>query len=200
MRKFIVAAAVATVAIGAAAPAFAQTDGRAPFTGPRVEALAGWDHTNINGGKKDGFVYGGALGYDVQRGGAVVGVEGEVTGSTTKDRAYNVVNANDSARIGAGRDLYVGARVGFAVAPTTLVYAKAGYTNARVNLDYSTPQLTLRDHQNLDGYRIGAGVEHLMPHNTYVKAEYRYSNYGHNDDYNLDAERHQILAGVGMRF
>jgi len=204
MRKFIVAAAAATVALGAAAPAFAQDQVNAPFTGVRIEALAGWDHANVEsngiGGKKDGFAYGGAVGYDVERSGAVLGIEGEVTGSTAKQNAYNLQVAGDHARLSAGRDLYIGGRIGFPVTPTTLLYVKGGYTNARVGIDYDSSVLSLRDHRNLDGYRVGAGVEHRMPHNTYVKAEYRYSNYSHDDQNNLDLERHQILAGVGMRF
>ena len=47
-----------------------------------------------------------------------------------------VVIAGDELRVRAGRDLYVGGRVGVVVGGNTLLYAKAGYTNARVRVDY----------------------------------------------------------------
>ena len=91
MRKLMVATLLAGGAV--AAPALAQ-DATPTFTGPRVEAILGYDHTgagssidNDNGSddqKIDGLLYGVGAGYDVNVGGAVVGVEGEFTDSTTK--------------------------------------------------------------------------------------------------------------------
>lgn len=202
MRKFVIAALATTVALGAAVPAMAQD--RAPFTGPRIEALAGYD--NLRDGSdgdsdgRDGFVYGGAIGYDVQAGGLVVGVEGEVTGSTVKARTSNLLATGDRFRLSAGRDLYAGARVGYAISPVALAYVKAGYTNARVTARYDVGTTRLEDSDNLDGYRVGAGLEYAMGPKTYIKGEYRYSHYGRLDGYDIDADRHQILAGVGVRF
>ena len=65
-------------------------------------------------------------------------------------------------------------------------------------------------HFNLDGYRVGAGVEHAMGRKAYVKAEYRYSNYGdarleyangaNTDNFSVDTDRHQVVIGAGVRF
>jgi outer membrane immunogenic protein len=99
MRKLILAALAASAA---ATPAFAQD---ATFTGPRAEAIVGWDHVgddSISNGSRDGVVYGGQLGYDYQAGKAVFGLEGEVTGSTTKDTANGVLVAGDRLRVSAG--------------------------------------------------------------------------------------------------
>ena len=63
MRNLILAA-VATTAL--AAPAFAQTTAGAPFTGLRIEGVAGYDALKDGHDTSDGFVYGGAVGYDVQ--------------------------------------------------------------------------------------------------------------------------------------
>ena len=61
----------------------------------------------------------------------------------------------------------------------------------------------------LDGYRVGAGVEQSIGTNTYAKLEYRYSNYSSadfrfdgntTDSFDVDTDRHQVLVGVGMRF
>ncbi|MDV3457568.1 outer membrane beta-barrel protein [Sphingomonas sp. HF-S4] len=171
MRLFAVSAlALATLAT----PAFAQE--ASTFTGPRAEVVAGWDHVGGNGEGASGFTYGGALGYDAQLGSAVLGAEVEVTGATT-----------DRDGVSAGRDLYVGGRIGFVAMPNTLVYAKGGLTNARVNIDTFGGV-------NTDGYRFGGGVEHDFG-GFYGKVEYRYSRYEE-----LDLNRDQVLAGIGIRF
>lgn len=165
----ISALALATVA----APAFAQNDA-APFSGPRAEAVVGVDHVGAYGYGETGLSYGGVVGYDLQRNNIVVGAEAELTGSTI-----------DDSGISAGRDIYAGARVGYA-AGSTLFYAKGGYTNARASFAGTG--------ENFDGYRVGGGVEHNFGR-FYGKVEYRYSRY---DDAGLN--RDQVLAGVGIRF
>ena len=45
-----------------------------------------------------------------------------------------------------------------------------------------------------------SGVEQKIGSQSYVKAEYRYSNYKEIEDFDIDADRHQIMAGVGIRF
>jgi outer membrane immunogenic protein len=205
MRTVIFAATAAT-AIAAAAfatPAFAQDDSKS-FSGPRVEAIAGWDHFNdgSNGQRisNDGVTYGGAAGYDFQAGKLVFGAEGEVTGSTVRDRAGDVLVAGDSLRTKMGRDLYVGGRIGFVAAPQVMIYGKAGYTNARIETDYTTPTTTTRDHADADGYRLGAGVEFNLSRNVFLNGEYRYSNYKKLEGYDIDLDRHQVVGGVGFRF
>jgi outer membrane immunogenic protein len=99
-----------------------------------------------------------------------------------------------------GRDLYVGGRVGFPLAPATLLYGKVGYTNARINTRYTTGTTTVRDKAEADGLRLGAGLEHAIGPRTYVKGEYRYSNYKEIEDFDIDADRHQVMAGIGIRF
>jgi outer membrane immunogenic protein len=202
MRNLILSAALAGAALSAF-PAAAQTTG-APFTGLRIEGVAGYDALKDGHGSSDGLVYGGGVGYDVQLNNLVVGAEGELTGSTTDTRTDNFVSQGDRFRVGMGRDVYLGARVGFPLNPTTLAYAKGGYTNARIDTRYTSGTTEVRDHTDLDGFRLGAGLEHQMGANTYIKGEYRYSNYGRANgsvgSYDIDADRHQIVAGVGMRF
>ncbi len=191
MRLFAVSSLALTTL---ATPAFAQ-EATSPFTGPRAEIVAGWDHAGSYGAGTSGFAYGGAIGYDAQVSSAVIGAEAEITGSTTEEDG-----------VSAGRDLYVGARLGYVVAPSTLIYAKGGYTNARVSID--------DDGENFDGYRVGGGIEHNFGR-FYGKLEYRYSNYNNLDfsddfdfedfeaedfDTDIDLDRHQVLVGLGMRF
>jgi outer membrane immunogenic protein len=63
---------------------------------------------------------------------------------------------------------------------------------------------------NLDGWRAGAGIEHKLGDNIYVKGEYRYSQYREgeveapsgleSDRFDVDVDRHQVVFGVGARF
>ncbi|WP_343518525.1 porin family protein [Sphingomonas sp.] len=174
--------ALALVALTAAAtPAFAQ-DEAAPFTGGHITAIVGYDMLDLNTSGLDnpnGLTYGAALGYDYQSGNVLFGVEGEVIGSTAKIEAGNTTVAR------AGRDLYAGGRIGY-VFGRTAVYGKVGYANARVE--------TIAGDENGDGIRFGGGVEHKFTDKLFVKGEYRYTNY------EADVERHQVVAGVGVRF
>lgn len=204
MRQFIIAALAASAA---ATPALAQDTGpRAPFTGLRAEGIVGWDRlsdgTGQDAGSSDGIVYGGQIGYDFQAGGAVVGIEGELTGSTTDTRADNLLAAGDRLTVDAGRDLYVGGRLGFLAGDRALIYAKGGYTNARINTRYTVGTTTAEEGVNLDGWRLGAGAEVQLSPNMYLKGEYRYSNYSNIQDFDddVDLDRHQVLGGIGIRF
>jgi outer membrane immunogenic protein len=192
MRKLIVAALAASTL---ATPALAE--GRGPFTGVRVEGLAGWDRPQANGDHADGVAYGVGAGFDFQAGGAVLGIEGEASKSTAKECIDSFAIAGDRLCSKTGRDLYVGGRVGGVVGRATLLYAKAGYTNARSEATYNSNlagSAIARSHANLDGFRVGAGVEQAVGRKAFVKAEYRYSNYEQGVD------RHQVVAGLGIRF
>lgn len=227
MKKYIFAALLAG---SVAAPAFAQPAGEAsPFTGFRLEGLVGYDtlrsgeeddgvDTGDNDGDEslDGAVFGVGAGYDFDLGGLVAGVEGEFTESSGEQEADETLDGiNFSSRIETGRDLYVGGRVGFVATPTTLVYAKAGYTNTSIEGDFGSNSDRFEFDSNVDGYRLGAGIEQLFGPNAYGKLEYRYSNYSNldfSDDFDLDdfeaedfdtdidLDRHQIVAGFGFRF
>lgn len=219
--KKICATIVAGAALASAVPALAQ-DANATFTGPRAELILGYDASrsgsdaDIEGVDDldqsiDGLLYGGAIGYDIAfNENVVIGAEAEFTESTAKwkaesDAAFNL------GRVSAGRDLYIGARAGILASPSTLVYVKGGYTNARYNLLGSDGETELDQSLDTDGWRLGAGVEQAINENTFAKIEYRYSKYGEGEidfegdpadspRFSLDTDRHQVVAAVGVRF
>jgi len=219
MRKIIGLSLIAGSTL-AAAPALAQ-DVNPVFTGPRVEATLGYDHVGAgssvsnNNGRDDqsidGLLYGGGVGYDIATsGGLVLGAEGELTGSTARNSRGQYGNTFGYGRVRQGRDFYVGGRVGVLAGPETLVYAKGGYTNSKLNvLAGSTTQTTDTDFE-LSGYRVGAGVERALSPTTFAKIEYRYSNYergrinygngANSGRFDVDTDRHQIAASYGIRF
>lgn len=220
MRIFSIATAAAAVAL--ASPAFAQDDApKGPFTGPRAGVIIGYDglrpgssvDSNIGGDDAgaDGLLYGGDIGYDWQHRNLVIGVEGEITGSTGRvSNSPRDAAALGYGRVKAGRDIYAGARIGTLLNPTTMVYAKGGYANTRLDLTASDGTTETGSHFNLDGYRVGAGIEKAIGPHTYAKIEYRYSNYGkarleypngtNTNNFSVDTDRHQVALGVGYRF
>jgi len=217
MRKLVFVAALAASS-ALAAPAFAQDSAPSGF---RVGVVGGLDivrpgdseDSRIRGDDQsiEGALYGVEAGYDIPLGGVVLGIEGELSGSTAKVTTdTSDPNYFGYGRVKAGRDIYVGARVGVPVGTGTLLYAKGGYTNARLNVTADNGTTTQDENFQLDGWRLGAGVEKSIGSNTYAKLEYRYSNYTNadfqfangavTDTFDVDTDRHQIVAGVGFRF
>jgi outer membrane immunogenic protein len=178
-----ITAAILLGAAFSATPAFAQ-DTAPQFSGFHVDAIAGYDNVDIDGTNRDGIAYGIGAGYDFRSNNVVFGIEGEFADSSVHEDA-----GGDS--FDAARDFYIGGRLGVVVAPNVLVYAKAGYTNARV--EFSSGGTT--DGTNIDGIRGGAGVEWRL-HNSPVsiRAEYRYSNY------QFGVSRNQGVVGLSYRF
>lgn len=213
---------VGGAAIAAASPAFAQDN--PTFTGPRVEAIVGYDISRAGSSidndadtnddeSIEGLLYGVGAGYDVAVGKAVVGVEGEFTQGTAKTKFENGdFEGFGLGRVKTGRDLYIGARAGILVSPKTLLYLKGGYTNARYKVTATDGTTNLRESFDTDGWRAGAGAEMAISGNTFAKLEYRYSKYAEGEidfenegipdsqRFGLDTDRHQVVAGVGMRF
>jgi outer membrane immunogenic protein len=227
MRKFVLAALLAGSVV---APAYAQPAGEAsPFTGLRVEGIAGYgslgtgedpdtgvENDDQSDESIEGAVFGVGVGYDFDLGGLVAGVEGEFTESTGEQEANETINGvNFTSSIETGRDLYVGGRIGFVAGPSTLVYAKGGYTNTSLESAIEGGNERFELDTNVDGFRLGAGIEQLFGPNAYGKLEYRYSNYNNLDfsddfdidnfksedfDTDVDLDRHQVMVGFGFRF
>ena len=224
MRKFVLAALLAGTV---ATPAFAQD--AAPFTGLRVEAIAGYDtlrsgerdddgvDTGDNDGDEsiDGVAFGVGAGYDFDLGGVVAGIEAEYVESTGQQDANETIDGvSFTTGIETGRDIYVGGRLGVRVAPTTLVYGKAGYTNTSIESKIEGGGERFEFDTNADGWRLGAGIEQVFGRNAFGKLEYRYSNYNNLDfsddfdvgdldpedfDTDIDLDRHQVGASIGFR-
>lgn len=205
-----------------AVPAFAQ-DAEPTFTGPRVEGIIGYDIATAgssvdddanedNDQSIDGFMYGVAVGYDVDLGGIVVGADAELTDSTAKvEFEDGDFEGFGLGNVTAGRDLYFGARAGVKATPDVLLYAKGGYTNAKFDVRSDDGTTEFNEDIDTDGFRLGAGAEYAVDANSFVKLEYRYSNYrdaevdfegdvADSDPFDVDLDRHQVVASYGFRF
>lgn len=188
--SIVTAAALATTML--AAPALA-----APVTGPRVEALVGYDNVRTKiadhvDGTMDGVFYGVGIGYDLGIGAnSSIGLDAEITDSDTD---ATLTDGPDTATLRADRDIYVGGRFTTAVNNKLALYAKAGYTNARFKERGTVGGVPFRTSDELDGVRAGLGAQYALGQNAYLGTEYRYSNYEN------DVTRHQVAATVGYRF
>lgn len=178
---------LAALAIGVSTPAMAQDD--QGFGGLKVGVIGGYDHITVQpGGEKStkgGFTYGGTVGYDLDVNGVLLGVEGEYADSTTKRTLGNGLTLEPN------REIYGGIRLGGEVAKNTLLYAKGGYVNSKMSIEGGETAIS----DKLDGYRLGAGVEHIR-NNVFGRIEYRFSDYADA----LRPQRHQAVAAVGVRF
>lgn len=137
-----------TIAIAAAAvaAAFATPSMARDFAGPRVEVTAGAD--DVTGGvDPTDITYGAAIGYDVQLGKVVLGVEG--TAANVFDRA----------------DLGVAGRLGYTLNDNVLAFGRAGYTS----LDLGR--------RTAEGLTVGGGLEVQLAGDLYTGVEYRYTDF-----------------------
>jgi outer membrane immunogenic protein len=205
--KTIIAGALALATT--AGPAFAQTapaQGGGPFEGAYVGVQGGWqqdrqtlDTAGVRSGrvKAEGFAYGGQIGYDTYVGpNFVVGGELSVTGKTGRDDFGGF-------DLRQGRTLNATGRLGYTIAPNSLLYARGGYSNARFTVENATTRVS----DNRGGYTVGGGLEQALGTNVSARVEYAYSHFG-RDDLNslfgpgseLNYSRHAVTAGLNYRF
>jgi len=224
--KLLLAAAAAFVAF----PAQAQDEVVADFTGPRIEAHVGWDRVGIQNrdvrqfaGRGDvgpsdqdnGFIGGAELGFDVQLSGLVVGAYVGADLSETEERIET-----DFVHFRSDRNLYAGARAGFAVGPGTLLYAKGGLSRGNLDVEMLagapaaiTTAFADDDIEERNGIHFGGGVEMNMGGMFYGRIDYMHTRYERidlgtlgrtgpttNPSYEQRFTRNQVTAGVGLRF
>jgi Opacity protein and related surface antigens len=200
--KILTSVAVASMAI---TPAVAQDD--QSFSGLSLAVLGGYDSVRLSDGtdssSKDNVMYGVSIGYNADLGSAVVGIEAEIADSEVEDSVTDLLTAGDSLSLAAARDLYVGVRAGARIGPDVLAYVKGGYTNARLKATYDDGVDVLSDGDNLDGFRLGAGLEYSFGRFG-LRGEYRYSDYGEysyaNVNTGISAQRHQVAVGIVGKF
>jgi len=215
MIKLIFASAAAFACV---APACAQD-----FPGARLEANIGFDSTRGKISYEDsgdpandfsvdestsGVTYGGTIGYDFKVGaGWYLGIEGSADFADNK--RCEEVFGSDSACFSLKRNLAAGVRVGTAVGKSTLFYVGGAYVNGKARVSYTDqvdPTNDIAASDTRDGYRLSTGIEQRIGGTAFAKIEYRYSDY---KDYNvsdgvesvsLGFDRHQAVAGLGVRF
>lgn len=168
------------------------------FNGPHIEIRSVWDslHSDEDDAKAQGIAFGIGAGYDFRLGdNGVVGVE--VAVDFFDNESIGGLTAAILEAI-AKRDFEANIRAGYRLGKNFLVYAKAGYANARIEealvLANMAGNITTEFARDLHGIRMGAGVEAIIGGGFFAKAEVRYTNY------KSDISRRQVMAAVGYRF
>lgn len=168
---------------------------------------------------KDGAVsYGAEIGYDYQMDGGLV--LGAYIGADFSDsRTCSELIEDDLGCSKLKRNFNIGARAGLPLSDKSLIYVKGGYSHGKISNFYD-PDLTDNDEEepgdtysfskNRGGFHAGGGVEIGLNQGVYGKLEYVYTKYGsasqrigtEEDDpmLKMRSDRHQLLAGIGIRF
>ena len=130
-----------------------------------------------------GVVGGGLVGYNYQINQFVLGVEGDLTGSSNQGRfsATNALGFNASQNSQYGFGAGVRGRLGYAI-DRTLIYATGGWAYETIDQTYNNPTINNYLQQKIStdrsGYTIGGGVEYAFSPNWSARLEYRWTDYG----------------------
>jgi len=208
MKKVLLATILASVA---AVPAFAAGGNF------RVEARAGYDSIKLTldyddgedqvteNGSEGGIVYGAEIGYDFVFGGQFIGPYASFDLSNTKD-CYEEAGLWKEC-LKARRNIAVGIRAGIGNVDSLRGYVKVGYVNGRIRYvyeDFEDSTENWSDSAGRGGLQVGAGIEYPFGNTAYGKVEYLYNDYKKFDIIDPiltgDVSRHQVVAGVGVRF
>ncbi len=129
-----------------------------------------------------GVVGGGLVGYNYQINQFVLGVEGDLTGSSNQGRfstTNTLFNASQNSQYGFGAG--VRGRLGFAM-DHTLIYATGGWAYETIDQTYNNSLVNNFLQQKIStdrsGYTVGGGVEYAFNYNWSARLEYRYTDYG----------------------
>jgi outer membrane immunogenic protein len=179
-----------------AAPVFSWTGcyvGAHVGGGTMTSNFEGSSGTATNG---TGAVAGGQAGCNYQDGNWVFGVEGEGYWSGLKitDRDSSIANLVNNNSVGSfsetvknTADFTIAARAGITF-DRTLIYAKGGwawgqtkFNSIEVCCGAGATTSTFASSGTLDGFLVGAGVEHALTRNWTVKFEYNYIAYGNKE-------------------
>ena len=134
-------------------------------------------------GRSTGVVGGGHVGYNVQFGGLVVGVEGDFEGTTLSHTTVYPLSAPDTFRSEIGWQSSVRGRLGYAF-DRVMIYGTGGVAFADINHTYreATTPITQSLSDVRTGWTAGGGVEYALSNNWSARVEYRYADFGAKND------------------
>ncbi|MFY8093919.1 MAG: outer membrane protein [Niveispirillum sp.] len=187
---------VALVAVGAA-PSLAQS----PFDGAYVGVFTGYSDTNASATSgtananidADAWLYGAYAGYGKTFDKLYLGAEAELGSASLSSNSGTV--AGFATKLDANESWGLSARAGYLVADDVLLYGRAGWQRTNYDVTVGTGANRIKVGDNLDGYRLGGGLEYALTDNVLVRTEYNYVNY---DDTNF--RENQVRVGVAYRF
>jgi outer membrane immunogenic protein len=150
------------------------TGGGLASVGTSPSGVIGGAHIGYNFSSQGLPLFGSALGT-----GGVIGIEGDVDGTSAKSSyAYNpFLSANYRENIMGS----VRGRLGYAV-DRALFYATGGVAFGGFKNNYYSLVATDSPSSTRVGYTVGGGVEYAFTNNWSVRVEYRYTDFGKYTD------------------
>lgn len=191
--RIVLLASFTAASLCAAASAQAQNAG-----GARAEITAGfevdsdWSSSDGTGGAR----IGGAVGYDLPVSKHwIVGIEAGVGQTLETEGTWGPYPFTQGVSRIRGKRLAefdLSVRAGARVAPKTLLFGKIGMVDRRWKSELIDLPGDTMDRSEDSALRAGIGIEQDLGGRSYIKSEYRYT-----DSF---SGRHQLLAGLGVRF
>lgn len=153
----------------------------------------------LNGLDTSGLTGGGQIGFDISRGRFVFGLFGAYdlsTAETTVSLADTEIKA-----IEKGDEWSVGARLGYIVAPRTLTYVLAAYTQSDFSFSGAGDTKGVPNGQTkdvtFDGLTLGGGIEFALTSNVFFGIEGTHTFYG--KEVISDFHNNEDRGRVGVR-
>jgi outer membrane immunogenic protein len=134
-----------------------------------------------------GFIGGGHVGYNYQIGSIVLGIEGDIEGSTVSKTggpgfgAPVPLPAGSFIKASTDWQGSVRGRLGYAI-NNVLLYATGGAAFADFERSYSAPGAAAKFSDTRAGWTVGGGLEYAFTNNWTARVEYRYSDFGKETD------------------
>ncbi len=110
-------------------------------------------------------------------GGIVIGIEGDVNGASTRDSTFDPVSGSFYS-LRENEDFSIRGRLGIAF-DRVLIYGTGGGAYGNFHTSYNDTDFFNTGHF---GWTAGGGIEYAIDDNWSVRAEYRYTDYGHFTD------------------
>ena len=141
-----------------------------------------------------GFTLGKFVGYNFMYDNILIGVEGDITYSWNENhyRAFGQRNDVGTDWGGSAR-----ARLGYAF-DRTLVFATGGWAATRASIDTPTGNAD----RTFNGWNVGAGVDWAFRDDVFIRAEYRFTDFGNKNikGVKVNLDQHQALIGIAYKF
>jgi outer membrane immunogenic protein len=156
----------------------------------------------------DGLFGGGQIGYNIQYGMWVWGIEADIQGSSIGGRQNAIAAGLGAAAVSNKMDAFgtIRGRLGFAY-DRFLPYVTGGFAVGRNTL--TVGGAALEETATHTGWTVGAGIEHALRDGWTVKAEYLHVDLG-SEDYlsafaplasaSANMRLHIVRAGLNYRF
>jgi outer membrane immunogenic protein len=171
---------------------------RLAFFSPVTGALFDDGFTN----KPSGVIGGAHLGYNLQIGQWVAGLEGTVDGTSINGTAADPVSG---VAVHTQENIQgsIRAQLGYAF-DRVLLYATGGAAFTSIDNTYSdntglvtgSPGVSEKISRTRSGWTVGGGIAYAITNNWSIRAEYRYSDFGHYTDYPFAVFVPSLAGGV----